>query len=830
MMRRSQQCSRAFGSVKCGNQQILGALPQTGGTMRNRTVCYALVCLLLLPALSMPATAEDDPYLGAMNLTATVDSENETVALSWRNIDTVNYQLLDALKTTNYTVLRSDEPITSASYMSAETIAEHIRACLDTDQGGDCRAKAHSYVFTIPPGTDGRYYYGIISLMANGTTGTNLSIGNATLAEPTTEYGTPTSAPYDLQATYNASTSTTELEWIDLSRVDDSYTVNHTTSVWSHALPAHRDNWDNLSKVAVGENLSSGQETFTIHHPAGTDQDRYYTVLHTQNNQTDARLLSGNTLTEAIDEDNIGSVLNGTLDLQFNASLNITSLNWSGSVVEDVNHTLHVWRSSVAINNLSGEHVEMLATLPASATHYNHSVEAGVSGQFYYAVTLRDHLMNDQTQLDVAPSGSVTETTLSQGENIVTNLQVAYSDSVTMVSWSDLSEHSEAKYSVWRSSVGPITSSSLNAGDALLLGVVNATIEMFEHSVSDATSEEAWYAVTASASFGTPGLIVQQTNLSAGHNSMAAPVLEDNIAPTAPSVVTAMYLNNGTVSITWTGTADANQTFWHVYRTGIDATEDQTGWALMEEVDNMGSMVHTIHLESASSIGDRVHTVYALGGVDASGNEITFSNWTLSSSVDEDRETPRMHLQLVDENENIASSRWYTGGEVSTFSHLQPGTYALHLTSSEPLESLDYIKNGIGTNMIMSMNQGQASLTLSETIANVTYAFTALDLNGNTITFTSHFCTSCLIENTELEVEAPADEADEVAPVDTTKVSDSTESGQDINMMLVGLSSLLGLLLVVSFLGRKKNHAPSNLSGLPTQQEEKWTERYIREN
>lgn len=798
--------------------------------MRNRTVCYALVCLLLLPAFSMPAAAEDDPYLGAMNLTATVDSDNETVALSWRNIDTVNYQLLDALKTTNYTVLRSDEPITSASYMQAETIAEHIQACLETDQGGDCRAKSHSYVYAIPPGTDGRYYYGIISLMSNGTIGTNLSVGNATLAEPTTEYGTPTSAPYDLQATYDASTSTTELEWIDLSRVDDSYDVNHTTSVWSHALPAHRDTWDNLTKMTMAENLSSDQETLTIHHPAGTDQDRYYTVLHTQNNQTDARLLSGNTLTEAIDEDNIGSVLNGTLDLQFNASINITSLNWSGSVVEDVNHTLHVWRGSVAITNLSSEHVEMLATLPAFATHYNHSVEAGVSGQFYYAVTLRDHLMNDQTQLDLAPSGSVMETTLSQGENIVTNLQVTYADSQTIVSWTDLFEHSEAKYSVWRSSVGPITSASVEAGDAILLGVVNATVELFEHSVSDATSEDAWYAVTASASFGTPGLIVQQTNFSAGHNSMAAPVLEDNLAPIAPSVVTAMYLNNGTVSITWTGTADENQTVWHVYRTGIDSTEDQTRWVLMDEVDNMGSMVHTIHLESASSEGDNVHTVYALGGADGSGNDITFSDWTLSSSVDEDREPPRVHVQLIDENENIASSRWYTGGEVSTFSHLQPGTYALHLTSSEPLASLDFIKNGIGANMIMSMNQGQASLTLSETIANVTYAFTALDLNGNTITFTAHFCTSCLIENSEPEVVVPVDDDDEVAPVDMTKNTDSSKSGQDLNMMLVGLSSLLGLLLVVTFFGRKKSHVPSNLTDLPTQQEEKWTERYIREN
>jgi len=802
--------------------------------MRNRTICYFLVCLLLLPAISVQANGEDDPYLGAMNLTATVDSLNETVTLSWRNIDTVNYQLLDALKTTNYSVLRSDEPITMANYLQAESIAENLQACLDTDAGGVCKAKAHSYVYIIPPGTDGRYYYGIISLMSNGTMGDNLSVGNATLAEPTTEYGTPTSAPYDVRATYNATTSTTQIEWIDFSRIDGLFGTDHTTSVWSHALPAHRGNWENLSKIELAENLTSEQESMTVYHPAGTDQDRYYTVLHTKNNQTDARLLSGNTLTEAVEEDNIGSILNGTLQLQFNATTGITSLNWSGSAVEDVNHTLNVWRSPSAIMSLDDTHMEKIATLTSSATHYNHSVDSGVSGKFYYTVTLTDELMNQQTRLDLAPTGSITETTLSQTENIVSALDASYADSVTTISWTDLFEHPEATYSIWRSTDGAIT--SLTDSGVALIGVVNASVETFEYTVITGTSQDAWYAVTASASFGTPGLNAPQTTLSSTHNTLSAPVTEDALTPNAPALVSALYLNNGTVKIAWNGMANEDGTVWQIYRVSAENTEDQSQWVLVDSIGNMGSMMHNVYLTSSVNEGHTEQNVYALSGVDVSGNEINFGDWTLSSAVDEDREKPTIHLQLLDADDISASSRWFTGGEVSTFSNLEAGGYTLLITSSETLESLEATREigGITNHVSFSIPglQGQMDLGISSDIGNVTFAFTALDMGGNSITFSATFCTSCLIENTGPETNTTNDEIDQSGNDSTDGVSTEDSENDYINMMLIGLSSVLGLLVIALFMGRKEKDVsskPTLQSVLPTADEDKWTERYIRE-
>ena len=50
--------------------------------------------------------------------------------------------------------------------------------------------------------------------------------------------------------------------------------------------------------------------------------------------------------------------------------------------------------------------------------------------------------------------------------------------------------------------------------------------------------------------------------------------------------------------------------------------------------------------------------------------------------------------------------------------------------------------------------------------------------------------------------------------------------------MLIGLSSVLGLLVIALFMARKEevvSSKPTLPSGVPTVEEDKWTERYIRE-
>jgi hypothetical protein len=129
--------------------------------------------------------------------------------------------------------------------------------------------------------------------------------------------------------------------------------------------------------------------------------------------------------------------------------------------------------------------------------------------------------------------------------------------------------------------------------------------------------------------------------------------------------------------------------------------------------------------------------------------------------------------------------------------------------------------------------QGQTTLALSSDIENITYVFTALDLSGNSITFSAVFCTSCLIENTQPETNTTNDEIDEAEDDGTDAVIvPASEGAEDLNMMLIGLSSVLGLLVIALFMARKEevvSSKPTLPSGVPTVEEDKWTERYIRE-
>ena len=191
--------------------------------MNNRRISIFLIILMLIPLINaVQANGDEEEYLEAKNLTAIVDNENETVTLLWENIDTLNYLILQDLKTTNYSLYRSDEPLNSSNYQQAELIADNIQACLTSDDFTDCRNREHIVVYNIPPNTDGNYYYGIVSILENGTATDNFSLGDAALNQPVYEYGSPITSPYGLQANYNLDNSTTQLSWIDASRVDSS--------------------------------------------------------------------------------------------------------------------------------------------------------------------------------------------------------------------------------------------------------------------------------------------------------------------------------------------------------------------------------------------------------------------------------------------------------------------------------------------------------------------------------------------------------------------------------------------------------------------------------
>ena len=87
---------------------------------------------------------------------------------------------------------------------------------------------------------------------------------------------------------------------------------------------------------------------------------------------------------------------------------------------------------------------------------------------------------------------------------------------ITQLSWTDLENHSEAQYSIWRSTTGQIESAS----DGTLIATVGAGVEYYNYTLDSGVSENSWYAITADASFGTQNITYAQTNISLGLNSL----------------------------------------------------------------------------------------------------------------------------------------------------------------------------------------------------------------------------------------------------------------------------------------------------------------------
>lgn len=786
--------------------------------MNKRRISIFLTTLLLLPLLStVQADGTNEPDLGAKNLTAAFDLTNETVTLIWENIDTNDYLILEDLKNTNYSLYRSDEPLNSSNYQDAQLIEDQIQACFDSDSLTMCKNRQHVVVFQTPANTDGGFYYGVLSTLNNGTTIDDFSIGNASLSEPLYEYGSSIRSPYSLQAVFNATASTTELSWIDVSQVDASVDLNHTTSIWGHAIKANRSNWNSIVKLSIASNLSSDIHSFEITHPPNVSRVQHYTVLHSFGGVQDERLLSSNSLPQGITEDNVGSSITGTLQVNFNASISTTELNWTGSVIEDVNHTLHIWRSPTIITDLLADEVEQIALLPANSTHFNFTVLPGHSGDSYYLITLSDELGNQQQNLSAAPNAHTNEFTLVENQNIVTDLAATHSMGITQLTWSDLENHSEAQYQIWRSTTGPIGTTS----DGTLVAIIDAGVQHYNLTLDSGVSENAWYAITVIASFGTQNITYAQSNISIGLNSLNSLLVEDTKKPTVPSILNANYHADGTTELTWMGDGMESGTNWMIYRNLYSDLDEPAFWVLVAQVENTVASQYTLSVDTVAQIGEEVTAVYAIGGIDTFGNEVDFEDWTLSDPVNEDRNAPKVQLKLYNSEAKLETSRWFVGWENATFSNLHTDEYTVQFMLSDDAVSLEYTISTLTQKQSIDLTQGIAAidLSLSNQSPDVTIAITVTDLAGNSVSFYTVFCTSCLIE---VDSENPVVEEEQEQEEVVGDVSDEDSSNQ-VNI-LIGLCIVL--FFALCFMMVRSPNSGKNPSGLPTKSEDVWISKY----
>jgi hypothetical protein len=795
--------------------------------MRKNLVSMMLITLLLLPLIpTVQAEGEDDWTLEARAIAAVVNAD-ETVTVSWRNIDTVDASLIEDLQEANYSVYRSDEPVSSSNYLQAQLVENEIQACESNDTWSSCKSKAHSVNWMIPAGENGHYYYGIITTLSNGSISDNLSIGNSTLAEPVLEVGSKITSPYGLQATYDVERATTTLSWVDITVVDPSVSNQYSTSIWSHAEPANYTSWESITKSAVVSGINAGTSSYDLVHSVAVDRDILYSVIHVRSDgtTTDVRFLSGNTLSENISEDNIGSSITGTLQASFNATTQITALNWSGAVIEDENHTLMVWRAPAPITDTSVDGVEEITRLPGNSTHYNHTVESGTKGTFYYLVNAIDEFGNALSDLSSAPAVSVAEQRISTYENIVTDLSVNYSHGITTLTWSDLSNHPEATYHIWRSTTSIIDTTML--ANMSELAMVDAGVESFTHNITTGQSEDAWYAITVSASFGTHNLSIHQDEIVPLKNGWMSVISEDLAAPNAPALLNAQYqAENATTRITWNGVDSETGATWYIYQslyTDATALDDESRWSKVGELSNSGATTsHVIYIAAMQGTNTETSIIYAIGGIDSSGNEITVDERTTSNVVLEDQLGPEIHITLTDSTGSHAGSRWFSGAEVAEITGLAEGAYTITFSADENLSSLSYIieEDTVVNSVDITGNTGAFVFALTNSSSQVALTFTIADMSGNDIEFSISLCSTCLVKAGVNSANADSDNIE----ADPT----STDGDKEDKSVSYALAIICVILLVVLLIVAKRNSMGESLPrGMPTKAEDSWVSKYI---
>jgi hypothetical protein len=173
---------------------------------------------------------------------------------------------------------------------------------------------------------------------------------------------------------------------------------------------------------------------------------------------------------------------------------------------------------------------------------------------------------------------------------------------------------------------------------------------------------------------------------------------------------------------------------------------------------------------------------------------------------------------LFDSSESLETSRWFTGGEDATFSNLESDNYSIQFTLSEDVVSVTYVHSTQSQLQVLDLNQANPHIDVAimDSIENISFTFTVTDQAGNTMSFDTMFCTTCLIEP-QVIVE-PSDTADDDEDKKKGKGSDSNEN------LLIGAGALIGVLVLLLLVRKPAKKAPK---GLPSVEEDAWFGKYV---
>ena len=513
--------------------------------MRCAVLFTSLLLLSIVP-LSTNVTAEVVDYEYGIVLSVENDHINETTTLSIsvpENL-TLSLEKFESLRTTNIFVYRYTIPVPLSPGVSPfnTTLTYHLidnlTLCGLDLLISECLGNTIETEYNMLIGS---YYVGYYLSTAEAPASTRPNAtsnqsqvpldwaewDNTVIAHrpfwyfdpslglmPYGETGSEITAVENLSASY--SDGVTDLTWDYPTGLD----MNHSIMIYSHDSPATRENWDSMPKTIVSSSVSAGTTSYQIAHSDNSvEREIYYSVTLLYPTSEDTRFLGSNTLTSPVWEDNVAPLFIGELSATFDAETDTTTIDWEEGV-QDEDLTINIYRSSIAPETIDPN--TLVAEVDAAQSSYDLEIPLGEHRQSWYAITLQDSQGNEITALtESSPvSDPVIESTIST--TTVSGIDAErYADGTVVISWDDNTNNPTALAKVWRSISGPIDS----LDEVEELGITNLSNEQFIHNPLNA-QDEAWYAVTIVAAWGSEQNPWHDERLFTGENSQSLPLRE----------------------------------------------------------------------------------------------------------------------------------------------------------------------------------------------------------------------------------------------------------------------------------------------------------------
>ena len=482
---------------------------------------FTTILLFAIVPFSNPVTADGLDENSGITISASFDNSTELTTINITMPLTNNATLLDEMKDTTFSIYRLVEGL---GWIDTETIVSEIQFCTQGSSNSECSGgsfEIEHYPLLVDSALNYQY------LLAFN----NVSILSNTLEEIIT----PSFAVENLTGTY--SDDVTTLAW----DYPEGIPMNHSIMIYSHDSPATRESWNGLTKTIISSSVSAGTTSYDINYSGELiERDIFYSVTLLYDTSEDTRFIGSNTLTNSLWEDNTAPLFLGELEVTFNSDTDVTTIDW-GEGIFDEDLVINIYRSDTELLILDSN--SLTATVDASSPSFDLPIPIGEHRQSWYAISLEDSEGNEvQTLTESSPvAGPIIETTISS--STITNIIVDRNiDGSITLNWDESISDPYAIAKVWRSITGPIDSFE----DLEELISTNVSNQQFTHDPINPV-DEAWYAITIEAIWGSSAIPWHDETLIAGVNSMITPIreTEDIVVEPTPGVLAQVQSSTG---------------------------------------------------------------------------------------------------------------------------------------------------------------------------------------------------------------------------------------------------------------------------------------------